>query len=82
MKGELHRHWIEIELVGEDNKPIPNEKYKVTLPDGSVNEGELDQNGWARIEGEPEGICEVTFPNLDKEALEFIEKVGQRMSSA
>jgi len=81
MKGERHLHWIEIELVGEDNKPIPDEKYKVTLPDGSIKEGKLDQNGWARVEGAPAGDCEVTFPEIDKEALELIEKAGQRTLS-
>lgn len=82
MKGERHRHWIEIELVGEDDKPIPNEKYKVTLPDGSIREGKLDQNGWARIEGDPAGACSVTFPELDKDAMELIGKTGQKALSA
>lgn len=81
MKGEIHLHWIEIELVGEDDKPIPDEKYKVVLPDGSEKEGNLDENGWARIEIAAKGDCEVTFPELDKEALEFIEKAGQRTLS-
>jgi len=55
MKGELHLHWIEIELIGEDNKPIPHEKYKVKLPDGVEKEGTLDQNGWAQIESQSAG---------------------------
>ena len=78
MKSEKHRHWIEIELVGEDDHPIPNEKYKVILPDGSSKEGELDQNGWARIEDDPAGECEISFPKLDKESWEFIEAVGAK----
>ena len=82
MKGENHLHWIEIELVGEDDKPYPNEKYKVVLPDGSEKEGNLDKNGWARVEGNPAGECKVTFPELDKEALEFIEEVGPKTISS
>jgi hypothetical protein len=78
MNGEKHLHWIEIELVGEDDKPIPNEKYKVVLPDGGIKEGNLDQNGWARVEGDPAGQCEVTFPELDKDAWKFIEAIGQK----
>lgn len=78
MKGELHRHWIEIELVGEDDKPIPNEKYKVKLPDGTEKEGTLDQNGWARVESDPKGDCEITFPEMDKEAWKYIEAVGPK----
>lgn len=74
--------WIEIELVGEDDKPIPGEKYRVTLPDGSVDEGTLDQNGWARVEGFEKGECEVTFPDLDQEAWEFIESTGARKAKS
>ena len=69
---ERKNSWIEIELVGEDNKPIPGEKYRVTLPDDSVAEGTLDENGLARVEGFENGTCKVCFPNLDKEAWEKI----------
>lgn len=62
--------WIEIELVGEDNKPIPGVPYRITLPDRSVAEGTLDHNGFARVEGFETGNCEVTFPNLDMDAWE------------
>jgi hypothetical protein len=82
MKGEKHLHWIEIELVGEDDKPIPNEKYKVKLPDGSEKEGKLDENGWARVEIAAKGDCEVTFPEMDEEAWKFIEAVGQKTSTS
>jgi len=81
MKGEKHLHWIEIELVGDDDKPIPNKKYKVVLPDGSIKEGNLDQNGWARVEGNPAGQYEVTFLELDKDAWKFIEAVGAKSLS-
>jgi type VI secretion system secreted protein VgrG len=62
--------WVEIQLVGEDGKPIPDEPYRLTLPDGSVEEGTLDDKGLARIEGFERGECQVTFPELDKEAWE------------
>jgi len=64
--------WIEIELEGEDDKPIPGEKYKITLPDGSVAEGTLDDKGFAREQGFEQGTCKVCFPNLDREAWEKI----------
>lgn len=62
--------WIEIELVGEDDKPIPGERYRITLPDRSVAEGTLDHNGFARVEGFESGTCEVCFPDLDQDAWE------------
>lgn len=67
------RHWIEIELVGEDDKPIPNEAYRLRLPDGRLVEGFLDSNGFARIAELPKGgACEVCFPQLDGAAWDFL----------
>jgi hypothetical protein len=61
-------HWIEIELVGEDNSPVPWEPYRITLPNGDVVRGYLDRNGRARVNGiESAGNCTITFPDLDKD---------------
>jgi len=57
--------WIEIKLVDTDKKPVAGEAYKVTLPDGKVDSGTLDNEGFVRIEGIDPGTCKVTFPNLD-----------------
>jgi len=68
---EEKKSWIEIELVDEDDNPIPGERYKVTLPDGkTVAEGTLDENGFARVDGIDPGNCKITFPSLDKDAWE------------
>lgn len=64
--------WIEIEMVDEEDEPVPSEKYKITLPDDTVAEGTLDGNGFARIEGVEPGTCKVTFPKLDGESWEKI----------
>ena len=64
------KSWIEIELVDEEDQPVPGEKYKITLPDGSVAKGTLDENGFARIEGIEPGTCQITFSELDKDAWE------------
>jgi hypothetical protein len=64
------KSWIEIELVDQEGEPVPGEKYKITLPDGSVAEGTLDGNGFAHIDGIKQGTCKITFPELDKEAWE------------
>jgi len=69
--------WIAIELVGEDDSPIPGEEYEITLPDGSVRRGSLDDDGKARERGIDEGTCKVKFPKLDKDAWEWIESVAE-----
>lgn len=62
--------WIEIEMVDEEDEPVPGEKYRITLPDETVAEGTLDGEGFARHDGIPKGNCKVTFPELDKDAWE------------
>lgn len=69
---EEKKSWIEIEMVDEEDNPVPGEKYRITLADNSVAEGTLDEKGFARVEGIESGNCKVTFPNLDKEAWEKI----------
>lgn len=64
------KSWIEIELKDEDGNPVPGERYRITLPDGSITEGTLDEKGLARVDHIDPGECQVTFPNLDEEAWE------------
>lgn len=72
-------HWIEIELVGEDDKPIPNEAYEITLPDQTVKKGRLNKDGYARIDRlKTAGDCKVCFPKLDKGAWEKIATLEER----
>ena len=60
------KSWIEIKLLDPNDNPVPGERYRITLPDGStVAEGSLDANGFARVGGIDPGTCKVTFPNLD-----------------
>jgi hypothetical protein len=62
--------WIEILLVGEDDKPVPDLAYRVWLPDGTTRDGHLNDNGFARIDNIDPGACVVTFPTLDTDAWE------------
>ena len=62
------RTFVEFQLIGEDNMPISGEAYAITLPGGKVITGELDASGVVHIEGIPAGICQISFPKLDKEA--------------
>lgn len=61
-------HWVEVELLDKAGKPVPNEKYRVTAPDGTESEGYLDSQGRARVDGIDLGNCKITFPELDKKS--------------
>jgi hypothetical protein len=60
------QHWIEIELLDDEGKPVPDEAYVVELPDGSQKTGRTDGSGKARIDGVDPGTAKVSFPDLDK----------------
>jgi hypothetical protein len=66
------KSWIEIQLVYESNgKPVAGVAYEVTLPDGeTIAGGSTDENGVGRVEHIDPGSCQISFPNLDKEAWE------------
>jgi hypothetical protein len=63
-------HWIQIEMVDKEGKPVKGEDFTLSLPNGSVIEGTLDDHGRTRIEGIDPGSCTLTFPNLDKDSWE------------
>jgi hypothetical protein len=59
------RHWIEIQLLDDNDNPIGGENYRITGPDGQDHTGTLDDNGLARVDDLPAGSCKVTFPDRD-----------------
>lgn len=62
-------HWIEIQLLGADNRPVTWEEYEITLPSGAKVRGYVDGQGRARVNNIPDaGTCQITFPRLDKDA--------------
>jgi len=60
--------WIEIELVDKTGHPVAGETYQVTLADGKITKGTLNEKGFARLEPVEPGTCKITFPNLEKQA--------------
>ena len=67
--------WIAIQVVGEDDRPLPDQAYRIVLPDGRVVEGSVDVEGVATVENIPEGDCSITLPGLDGEAWEYLGEV-------
>jgi hypothetical protein len=61
-----YKDWIEIELLDEEDNPIPNEEYILHLSDGCMRNGTLDINGKHKEEKVPPGRFTVAFPNINK----------------
>jgi hypothetical protein len=57
--------FVEVKLVDQDGKPVPNERYRLKLPDGSVKDGRLNDSGSVRFDGIDPGNCDISFPDLD-----------------
>lgn len=55
--------WLELELKKQDGKPVANEEYVLTLPDGKTVIGYLDKNGYAKIRVPNKDKCKVVFTN-------------------
>ena len=73
---DVATHWLELELVGEDDLPVPWEEYIVVLADGTRIPGYLDAKGSARLQNiRSAGTCQICFPNLDGAAWEEIALV-------
>ena len=55
---------IEIELKDDEGNAKGNEEYILFLPNGKVEKGKLDGNGYKKVEKIPSGKYSVQFPNL------------------
>ncbi len=61
--------WIDIQMVGDDDAPVPNLRFQVFRPDGTLlGEGRLDDDGCGGFERIEDGDYEVCFPDLDQDA--------------
>ncbi|HET6567183.1 MAG TPA: PAAR domain-containing protein [Rhodothermales bacterium] len=58
-----YKDYIEIELVDEEEHPIPNAPYLLYLSDGTVRRGTLDGNGYRREENVPPVAHRIVFPD-------------------
>lgn len=66
--GLRERTWIEVELLDDEGRPVPYERYWIKLPDGTVRQGRLDAEGRVYVGNLDEGRCEIRWPDLDAAA--------------
>jgi len=59
-----HQRWIVFLLTSESRAPVANARYKVTLSDGSVQEGRTDRAGFVCLRGVPGGNAKIEWPGL------------------
>ena len=57
--------WIDVRLLYPDGRPVAGAKYRVELPDSSIQEGTLDDEGKVRFDGIVPGQAVIEFPGLD-----------------
>lgn len=66
--------WVEFKVVDMEGNPAAGRKYLVMLPDGSLEQGQLDANGMVRFDRiDPENSV-FSLPDLDQEAWEPYER--------
>jgi uncharacterized Zn-binding protein involved in type VI secretion len=58
-----YKDFIELYLNDIKDSPIADARYRVFLSDGEVREGQLDSNGYAKVENVPPGKWGVEFPD-------------------
>ena len=71
------RDHVEITLVDPDGTPFPDEPYTLELPDGSLREGTLDEEGKATERDVPPGRVLVRFPRLAEGGPQGAEAAGE-----
>ena len=67
------QHWIEVQLLGEDDEAISGARCQIVMPNGRTIVRTTDRFGLVRVDGvEEAGNCEISFPDLDSEAWEAL----------
>jgi hypothetical protein len=70
------RTWIEIRLVGDNDRPLSGEKLTLTLPTGEAQVGSFDERGTRLVVGLEPGKCRFSLPHLDHAAWSTVSGGG------
>jgi hypothetical protein len=57
--------WIDISILTDSGQGAADTKYNVTLPDGSVLQGQTGKDGVIKVRGIKKGKCVVSLPDLE-----------------
>lgn len=57
-------HWIEIELVDDEGRPVPYARFELVSESGRRHAGILDERGFARVEPLDDAAYDIRFPHL------------------
>lgn len=68
------REFAEITLLDEADEPMSGARYRVMVGDFEVASGELDDDGFARVEGLPRTECSVVFPDLGEASVRVLPR--------
>jgi hypothetical protein len=61
------KDWVELELVDEDGQPVGDQAFIVYMADGSQKKGNLDEDGYTRLEDVPPGPIRIEYPGVYSE---------------
>ncbi len=69
--------YLHIHCVDEQGNPLAGAKYKLVLPDGTEEEGELDPDGWVKHDGilRGEGMFYLLEDVVEAEVIHYIDVV-------
>lgn len=65
-RPEKPKVWIGIKVQDQDKSPLPGRHFRLTLPDGSLESGETDSAGLARVDGMDPGLCKFELLDVDR----------------
>jgi hypothetical protein len=62
---EKETTWIGIKVTDQSGKPLPDRRYRLTMTNGSTEEGRTDTDGTARVDDINPGLCKLELLDVD-----------------
>lgn len=67
--SDFDDHWVEIELLDDEDQPVVGERCRIVLPDDREVFSQTNHNGLIRVDRCVAGQCQIYFPDLDAGAI-------------